>query len=1013
MKRIFPTLILLVCLSDIVTAQVKGINFQAVARNSAGGVVANKKITVRLTIRDGSPQGITEYSETKSTVTNVAGLFSIVLGEPEPTAVITGVFDNIFWRTGNKYLQVEIDADGGTNFVSAGVQKINFVPYAHFANSVAATSIAGVVPVDKGGTGATSLGVLKTILSLDKADNTRDMDKPVSNPMRDSLSLKINKSESGIANGLATLDATGKIPNSQLPSILLHSVSVVDGQTQMLALPNAAVGTVAIRTDINKNFVLAELPASELNNWKELLAPVAPVQSVNGKTGNISLTKADLLLGNVDNTGDFEKPVSVAVKAQLDTRESLENKTLDIITDSMSDIKYPSAKAVKKFVESQAPQPYSLPVASALVLGGIKVGNNLSIDANGVLNGTDPAQKAQSDWAEADNTKAGYIKNKPVIFSGSYMDLTNKPTLFSGNYNDLTNKPAAYSLPVATASVLGGIKLGNNLSIDANGVVSATGTGLGSVTSVGLAMPDIFSVAGTPVTSTGTITATLLNQNANLVWAGPVTGTAAPAFRALTASDIPLLNQNTTGTASNVTGIVAIANGGTGSATQNFVDLSTTQTVAGAKTFSSNLTANGFVKTGGTSAQFLKADGSVDASTYLSSADISNKLNVSDTAAMLANLLRKTDTSFMLSPYRRSTTLITNSDMESLNYSKLTGTVPVWNQNTTGTAANVTGIIAIANGGTGSTSASDAIQALLPAQTGNNGKFLKTDGTTASWQSAPTGLTIPISGAEGGTGVDNTGKTITLGGNLTTSGAFPTTITSTAATNVTLPVSGELSTVAGAENLTNKTLSSPNITGTATINNQVVNGTITLPALSAGFVQLNAAGLLGSASLTSSNVTTALGYIPVHPMYAQFSDNTTQTNTLLTAKAMTLNTTDISSSYISVVEGAKIKVTVAGVYNVMFSAQISKSNAGTDYCTIWFRKNGVDIPNSATDFSLTGAGSLEVAAWNYMSSLAANDYLEIMWSIEDINISILAIAARTGPTRPAVPSLIVTVNRVD
>ncbi|HJV18925.1 MAG TPA: hypothetical protein VJ552_03515 [Sediminibacterium sp.] len=190
MKRILSALILLVCFSDIITAQVNGINFQAVARNSAGGVVANKKITVRLTIRDGGPQGITEYSETKLTVTNVAGLFSIVLGEPEPTAVITGVFENIFWRTGNKYLQIELDTDGGTNFVSAGVQKINFVPYAHFASSVAATNISGVVPVDKGGTGATSLGILKSTLLLDKTDNTRDMDKPVSYPMRDSLALK-------------------------------------------------------------------------------------------------------------------------------------------------------------------------------------------------------------------------------------------------------------------------------------------------------------------------------------------------------------------------------------------------------------------------------------------------------------------------------------------------------------------------------------------------------------------------------------------------------------------------------------------------------------------------------------------------------------------------------------------------------------------------------------------------------------------------------------------------------
>ena len=1013
MKRMLPALILLVFLSDIVTAQVKGINFQAVARNSAGGVVANKKITVRLTVRDGSPQGIAEYSETKYTVTNVAGLFSIVLGEPEPTALITGVFDNIFWRTGNKYLQVELDVDGGTAFVSAGIQKINFVPYAHFANSVAASSIAGVVPIDKGGTGTNNLGVLKTILSLDKADNTRDIDKPVSNPMRDSLSLKINKSESGIPNGLATLDATGKIPNNQLPSILLHSVNVVEGQAQMLTLPNAAVGTVAIRTDVNKNFVLAQLPASELSNWKELLAPVAPVQSVNGKTGNISLTKADLLLGNVDNTGDFEKPVSVAVKAQLDARESLENKTLDIIADSISDIKYPSARAVKKFVASQAPQPYSLPVATASVLGGVKVGNNLSIDVNGVLHGADPAQKVQSDWGEADNTKTSYIKNKPVLFSGNYTDLANKPILFSGNYNDLSNKPAAYNLPVASASVLGGIKIGSNLSIDANGVVSATGSGLGSVTNVGLVLPDVFSVAGTPVTSSGTLSATLRSQNANLVWAGPVSGAAAPTFRALTASDIPVLNQNTTGTASNVTGIIAVANGGTGSATQNFVDLSSAQNVAGIKTFSSNITANGFVKTGGTSVQFLKADGSVDATTYLSSADISNKLNVSDTASMLTNLLRKTDTSLMLSPYRRSSTLVTNTDIESLNYSKLTGTVPVWNQNTTGTASNVTGVITVANGGTGSASASDAIRALLPAQAGNNGKYLKTDGTTASWQSASAGITLPVSGAEGGTGVDNTGKTITLGGNLTTSGAFPTTITTTAATDITLPVTGTLSTVAGAENLTNKTLSSPNITGTAIINNQVVNGTITLPALSTGFVQLNAAGLLGSAALTSSNVTTALGYIPVHPMYAQFSDNTTQTNTLSNAKAMTLNTTDISSSYISVAGGTKITVTTAGVYNVMFSAQIKRTTNGTEFCTIWFRKNGTDIPNSATDLSLIGNGALEVAAWNYLVSLAANDYIEIMWSTGDVSIVITPQVARTSPIRPAVPSLIVTIFRVD
>lgn len=78
--------------------------------------------------------------------------------------------------------------------------------------------------------------------------------------------------------------------------------------------------------------------------------------------------------------------------------------------------------------------------------------------------------------------------------------------------------------------------------------------------------------------------------------------------------------------------------------------------------------------------------------------------------------------------------------------------------------------------------------------------------TTAS---SPTfaGLTLssPLTGANGGTGVANTGKTITLGGNLTTSGAFNTTLTETANTSLTLPITGTLATLAGTEALTNKT----------------------------------------------------------------------------------------------------------------------------------------------------------------------------------------------------------------
>jgi hypothetical protein len=73
-----------------------------------------------------------------------------------------------------------------------------------------------------------------------------------------------------------------------------------------------------------------------------------------------------------------------------------------------------------------------------------------------------------------------------------------------------------------------------------------------------------------------------------------------------------------------------------------------------------------------------------------------------------------------------------------------------------------------------------------------------------------------ITGQYGGTGVDNSGKTITLGGNLTTSGAHATTLTTTGTTGVTLPTTGTLATLDGAETFTTKTLTSPVLGGTTT-----------------------------------------------------------------------------------------------------------------------------------------------------------------------------------------------------
>ncbi|MDI6033287.1 hypothetical protein QLS91_09395, partial [Flavobacterium sp. LB2P84] len=86
-------------------------------------------------------------------------------------------------------------------------------------------------------------------------------------------------------------------------------------------------------------------------------------------------------------------------------------------------------------------------------------------------------------------------------------------------------------------------------------------------------------------------------------------------------------------------------------------------------------------------------------------------------------------------------------------------------------------------------------------------------GLTAGTATNVTGI---VAGANGGTGVVNSGKTITLGGNLTTTGAFTTNLTATGNTALTLPATGTLATLVGTETLTNKTLTNvTSITGTS------------------------------------------------------------------------------------------------------------------------------------------------------------------------------------------------------
>lgn len=123
------------------------LNYQGVARNAAGNVLPNQSIGLRLSILSGSPTGTVVYSETRTLLTNAFGLFNVQVGGPGFTSQ-TGTIAGVNWTafgagSGTKFLQVEIDPNGGSSYVNVGSTQMLSVPYALYATAGAPVGPAG------------------------------------------------------------------------------------------------------------------------------------------------------------------------------------------------------------------------------------------------------------------------------------------------------------------------------------------------------------------------------------------------------------------------------------------------------------------------------------------------------------------------------------------------------------------------------------------------------------------------------------------------------------------------------------------------------------------------------------------------------------------------------------------------------------------------------------------------------------------------------------------------------
>ena len=635
---------------------------------------------------------------------------------------------------------------------------------------------------------------------------------------------------------------------------------------------------------------------------------------------------------------------------------------------SLANAGYLSAAMIEQALDKQA----------TLSQMAFNTGNaSLRVESWETANATPPALVMTKN-ARSGNL-LGFDANGNVAFYTTNVNNVAGVTSISTGAGISTNNSAGSVLLTNTGVLSLSAGTGISLSGSTGAItVSATGGGgTGTVTSVGLSMPSGFTVANSPVTSSGTIAVTtnlsgILKGNGT----GFTTATSGTDYAPAT-SGTSILYGNGSGGFSPVTvgsgltfsGGTLTATGGGGSGTVTSFSAGTlsplfttsvaTATTTPALSFSlSNAAANTIF---GNNASTTGAPAFSSVSSYLDTFGSSQ-----------GSLLYRGATGWtVLAPGTSGYVLQTNG----------AGSNPSWTPVASGAAgANPTASVG------------------LTAVNGSATTFLRSDGAPALSQA----ITPTWTGLHTFSG----GVTIgSLSGLLKgTSGVVST---ATAGTDYVIP-SGSITGTAG------------NVTGTVAIAN---GGTGATTATSARANLLpsytgqagNLLAVNGTATdtvwVTPSSTTGATGY------WASMYDTTNQ-SAANTTTAYAMNIGNVAGSGITVGSSNQITFAYTGTYNINYSIQFTNTDTGSgnDNVDIWIRKNGTDVPYSNSIFNIPNAkggtnGAL-IATTPYELTVNAGDYIQIMWAVSNTTISIATTGAQSSPTIPVTPGVIVAIQQI-
>jgi hypothetical protein len=315
MKRLFYSVFVTLLFSLSALAQNEGINFQGVARNTAGEVLVSQKINLRLSILLGSETGTVAYMETRQVTTNPQGIFAVVVGDDKALTKSTN-FSTINWTPSPKFIKVEMDPNAGANYLVMGTSRLQAVPFAFYANGVDASNVKGVLPVSSGGTGVASISELKTNLSLDQVNNTADASKPISTATQGALDTKVDKVagkalstndySTAEKNKLAAITGTNTgdqdLSSYATTAQLATKANTADVTTSLATKANTADVTTSLATKANASDVTTNLATKA--NTADVTTSLATKANASDVTTSLA-TKVDKVTGKDLSTNDY------------------------------------------------------------------------------------------------------------------------------------------------------------------------------------------------------------------------------------------------------------------------------------------------------------------------------------------------------------------------------------------------------------------------------------------------------------------------------------------------------------------------------------------------------------------------------------------------------------------------------------------------------------------------------------------------------------------------------------